>query len=71
MTYFLISNGDGDTYVQQYTQEELLERISHDEGFLKEIKDCDTNYWGGVPLIIKGEIVIPRPIETVTKLTID
>ena len=74
--YFVITNCDGDTYVTIKSKEELLEDVK--EGsigcenngiYLTEkdiVKNGNTNYWGGQPLIIKGEIVSPKPIKVVT-----
>jgi len=73
MTYFVIDNSDGDTYVRQMTRtqvEQMLvewDEMGEQAGeFLSEVPEADTNYWGGKTLIIKGEIVIPKPVETVT-----
>ena len=35
------------------------------------IGERDMNYWGNGILIIKGEVVVPRKEEIVTKLEID
>ena len=73
--YFIINNREGDTYVEQVTKKELVERIQPEEGeeccyygnvgFLDEIDNSDTNYWDDNILIIKGEIVVPAPKKIV------
>ena len=72
MTYFVIHNIDGDTYVDVLSAQELTERLNENYygrsvEFLDTVSNHDTNYWGDGHLIIKGEIVIPKPVETVTK----
>jgi len=68
-TYFIIHNGDGDTNVDVLTREELTKRLNEeyygDVGFLREITEKDTNYWGDALLIIKGEIIIPKPVKVI------
>lgn len=69
MSYFVIHNSDGDTYVTQLSAEEILERLDEDYGYenaMPNIVNKDTNYWDDV-LIIKGEIVVPEAYEKVTK----
>lgn len=77
--YFVIHNGDGDTTVEEFTKEKIMNRINdnidgsyYGEQFLDEIpSERDTNYWGGHPLIIKGTVVSPTPIKVVEKVTIE
>tara|TARA_R100001594_G_scaffold121248_2_gene157050 strand:- start:338 stop:565 length:228 start_codon:yes stop_codon:yes gene_type:complete len=74
--YFVIKNTDGDTIVSSMTKEVLEERLNEDwygtdVKFLNEIpKNNDTNYWGEDILIIKGDIVTPKPVQTVTEYEI-
>ena len=86
MPYFIIHNSDGETDVEQISKEELLNRIKpYDDGesdnskseyygggigFLSEIKESDTNYWGNNLLIIKGEIVVPKSVRVVKEYEI-
>lgn len=77
--YFIIRNSDGDTRVQRVTQTELEKRLTVEDGahwygtggFMSiedlEEKGYDTNYWGNNLLIIKGEVVVPHPVETVVQ----
>jgi hypothetical protein len=71
--YFMIYNYDGDTKVREYTKKQLEQELEKEEfynsnkNFLTKISDPDTNYWGENPIIIKGQIVVPKIIEKVTK----
>lgn len=75
--YFIISNSDGDTYVEAVEKEILLERIEEgyygsNKGVLKELpKENDTNYWGENILVIKGKVVSPVAEQVVTKYDIE
>jgi len=75
MLYFIISNSE----IEQVSEEELLNRIRPEDvacyygrvGFLEVIEESDTNYWGDNILIIKGEIVTPKPKKVVETFEID
>lgn len=74
--YFVIHNGEGDTTVRVYTKEQLLKEFEEEgafhEGIFEEMPGgCDTNYWQGKALIIKGSLVSPQPEQVVTKYNID
>jgi hypothetical protein len=76
-TYFLIHNSEGDTTITEINKEEFLKDIEDgsygsDAVFLDEIpENNDTNYWGeNTYLVIKGNIVTPKPVEVVTKFEI-
>lgn len=76
-TYFVIRNSDGDTTVEEVTGDELRKRLNTEdpyygsrEFFDKMPTERDTNYWGNNVLIIKGEIVTPKPKEVVTRYDI-
>lgn len=73
MSYFTIRNSDGDTRVDEWTKEELEERL--EEGYWGKVthpdklpENSDTNYWGNSVLIIRGEVVSPKAVKTVIKL---
>lgn len=73
--YFVIRNSDGDTTVTEFTKEKLIKALEENywgEGIqaLNTIKEQDTNYWGERILIIKGNIVTPKPVETVVRYDI-
>lgn len=67
--YFVILNSEGDTRVEELTKTKLISRLNEsyyaDIEFIEKIGEKDTNYWGNGMLIIKGEIVVPSPKETV------
>ena len=71
MSYFVIRNSDGDTYVDEVSEEVLKTRLADEyygsQGFLKKVPGNDTNYWGENILIIKGSVVVPQPVQTVTE----
>jgi hypothetical protein len=72
--YFIITNSDGDTYVDTVTKDELIKRLDNhyygNVGFLTSAPKNDTNYWGDDVLIIKGEVVTPNQVEVITKFDI-
>jgi len=68
--YFIIHNDEGDTTVEPITKEKLKKRLDEklygdDIEFVDNLQEKDTNYWGERILIIKGDIVIPKPKEIV------
>ncbi len=72
--YILIRNSEGDTYVTKLTEAELLERIEEQYWgsavkFLSNVpKDADTNMWPeDAILIIACNIIVPQPVEIITK----
>lgn len=83
MTFFLIHSSEDGTTVTPLTEAELLSRITPDaEGytyygskltFLDKIPDSDGGYWmapEGSIVIIKGEIIQPKPVSIVTKFAL-
>ena len=75
MTYFLIHcSEDGDVSVTPYEKDDLLRAIKNkDYGpieFMENINYGDPQYWGNKSLIIKGEIVIPKPKKVVEEYEI-
>ena len=87
MPYFVITSDEDGTHVEEMSAEALLKAITPNEygdtdygevpAFLKKIPKSDKGCWYGddVPenamLVIKGEIVVPRVVETVMKLTLE
>jgi hypothetical protein len=78
MAYFLIHNSDGDTTVYPEDPEQLCLDITRgdygdDPQFLDRLPDeHDTNCWPeGAYLLIRGEIVTPKPKQVTTKWTVD
>jgi hypothetical protein len=78
MTYFVIyASEDGETYVTEYTAEQLEAKFNGPdpdyriEQFVGKIPDKDTNYWDVKMILIRGEIVMPKAKEVVTKVTLE
>jgi len=77
MLYFVIScNDDGEVSVEPFEKDGLL-RYIEEEGYNGESDFIDMDrftqdpqYWGGRLLIIKGEIVVPKPVTKVTTFEI-
>jgi len=75
--YFVIRNSDGDTTVRGVNKENLLQEIEdgdfgeNGEHILKFLPSDDTNYWSDGILIIKGQIVVPKAKEVITKFNIE
>lgn len=75
--YFVISNCKGETTVESLNKEQLTTGLNNKAWgdnvvFMDKIPEFDTNYWsGGAVLIIKGDIIVPRPVEYVIKLEVD
>jgi hypothetical protein len=83
MSYFIVRSGEGGTVIDgPMTAAEVLKKTTPDKNgnayygsgltFLKDIPPNDGGYWSGVEdgalLVIKGEIVVPRPVEITTRL---
>lgn len=73
--YYVIHNSDGDTHVEELDSQTLKARLDEkyygeDTDFLRTIVSSDTNYWGEKLMIIKGSIVVPKPVQTVTEYEI-
>ena len=75
MSYFYIyCNEDGETRVREMEPEEILSELIDDNDredpdvemnqfWTTAPEDSDPCYWKGKRLIIKGEIVTPRPVS--------
>ena len=82
--YFLIHSGEDGINIEALTQEEVLKRITPNEDgetyygvdveILKNIPSIDKGYFvtnkEDSILIIKGEIIVPRAVNMVTKYTL-
>lgn len=81
MSYIHIYNSDGDTFVKIMSKREALELANSDEFIFLEGASTlpeDTNYWEykdddiRTPcILIKGEVIVPKVKEKVTKWTIE
>ena len=66
---------DGETDCSLMTEKEILDLVQEQNDddfevdflFLNELPKCGWNYCGECYLIIKGEIIIPKLVEKVTK----
>lgn len=78
MNYFLITtNEDGETSVMRITDidkflQELADGEHGDPGFIDGRKPwpADPASWKGAMMLIRGEIITPKPVEVVTKYKI-
>jgi hypothetical protein len=75
--YYVIHNSEGEVSVEVLSKEIFLARLK-DEWYGSEIEffdsmpdKNDTNYWGNTLMVIKGEIVTPKPIMSVIEYDID
>lgn len=85
MGYFIVRSGEDGTNIERVTEEELLKRITPDadgytwygEGltFLPQVPQSDKGCWmtreENPLLVIKGEIIVPRATEVVTKYRVE
>ena len=60
---------DGETECSLMTEKEILDIVKElgGEDFLKELPKCGWDYCGECYLVIKGEIIRPKPVEKVTE----
>lgn len=74
LMYYVISASPDGIYVNQYTKEELEKSLADPDEYggqnilpVLSKSDSDPNTWGNSILIIKGEVVIPKPIQVVKR----
>lgn len=76
--YYVLTSDPDDSYLREYTKEQLLKRIAQEQEYYKEppeyMEALDEpwnvrEYEGCV--IIKGTIVTPKPKEVVTTFEIE
>ena len=68
MTYFLIYSSEDGISVTPYKKDDLLEVLKENREYYEYVSDLsehDPEYWEGNVLIIKGEIITPKPIKVV------
>lgn len=66
MAYFLIYASDDGGRVRWLNPDEVPEMLEEGEEFYDKLPDeSDMNYWRK-NLIVKGEVVSPKPVERVT-----
>ena len=71
--YFVMSCDADGTAIWSMTKESLLKYLDEFSGeILSTIPNSDPNYWGENKIvIIKGEIIIPKPVEVVTRYELE
>ena len=78
--YFAITcSEDGDIEIKEYNHDDLTKFINDEkEGdfdtvdFMKTITDKNPQYWGpNSILIIKGEIMVPKPVKIIEQYRIE
>lgn len=71
--YYMIYQLDTNATVIELTKEEALKRVEDfggEEAFMDKIPFSDPAEWGMRPILIKGEIVTPEPVQKVTEYTL-
>lgn len=85
MSYFLIRSDEDGTTVEKVTKQQLLKYIQPDKHgefyfgeelvFLEAVPPSDKGYWHNCPdnsaILIKGEIIVPKLKQVVTKYDIE
>jgi hypothetical protein len=80
MTRWLLVKGDEDgnpiTWLDEGDLERLLGNPEEERGvtrFLAEVPEReDPNYWPeGVAMLLKAEVVVPKPVDVVKKWSVD
>ena len=76
--YFMITKTEDGFYVQKFSKKDLLIELDEERElekpltFLSNIPDeLDINCWPVGRIIIKGEIIIPKPVKIVEEYEID
>jgi len=74
--YFLIDcTPDGEIFVTQGDKDTVLGIAAslgqHGKSAVKALPDTEPIYWGDKFVIIKGEIVVPRPVEKIVEYELD
>lgn len=69
--YVIMSNDEGGVYINECTKKEVLDRLDPESGYGEQIF-CPTipstsseNWKENQGIIIKGEIVVPKPKEVI------
>ena len=78
--YFVITSGEDGISISPMSKEELEKGLKEDDWgkvkFLKQIPEIDKGCWYDDEdepsiLIIKGEIIVPKPVKKVTQYEIE
>jgi hypothetical protein len=78
-TFVVIScSEDGDVRIQEWSKKDLLEKVLGEhyygttECFTRMPRHNDPQEWGERKLLIlRGGVVVPKPVETVTKYEVE
>lgn len=69
MAYFVIHQSEDDLRIEQLDAATLNARLNEDwygDDFMRGIRSTDMHEWSaGDTLIIKGDIVVPKPVQVV------
>ena len=68
--YFVTHNCAGQTFVDEFTRELLLGETRLLEGAVEWPPGSATSEWGNDVVIIRGEVVVPRPQYQYGRITI-
>lgn len=72
MPYFLIGVSEDGAYIEEIKDiAKFLEERAAYHDFAPKLPDGDLNYWNDKVVLIKGEIVTPRPVQVVTKYEVE
>ena len=75
MKYYVITVSDGDVRIDEVDKSKLKKLLDEDYygcTTMEKLENEDLNYWNDDRmLIIKGEIIVPRPIQVVTEFELD
>ena len=83
MYYYIISGGDGDIYISKYIEKQsVIDAITPDEHGNSEYGDASKlKFQGGLKninnlgahelIILKGEVIVPKPKQIVTSYEIE
>ena len=75
MSYFLLSCTEDGGYVETLTKAQVMDLLTGAEEdrpqCVAKVPDKEISYWGEKNVLIKGEIIVPQPVQIVTEWTID
>jgi hypothetical protein len=73
MNYIVIECTADGVSVTSYDEDRLQDMLTeHDNvDFVKDFDEIDPNYWDGKIMIIKGDIVVPKPKRVITKFALE
>jgi hypothetical protein len=61
-----IHNSDGDTFINVVSEEDVKVLLKEGCKFFSALpSEADTNYWDGKSLLLRAEVVVPKPKKVV------